>query len=241
MSHISEEELMAFADGALQDARAQEVAALVAGDPALAAKVERLRAGATALRGAFAGQLDLETPQRLRAIVERPTNVAVFRPRSIAAPVWTSVAAAAACLAVGFGIGRFNGAGPTLFEMRANHALVAASDLYGALEHSPSGARIGDVRVALTFPQANGGYCRVFRIDRGDKAATAGLACKDHDDWSVVALGEASAGVSHGAMAPAGADIPEAVLQAAADRQGGDALNAEAEASALRAHWASPH
>ena len=47
------------------------------------------------------------------------------------------------------------------------------------------------MRIALTFPEANGGFCRVFRIDREDAVATAGLACKAHEDWTVVALGEA--------------------------------------------------
>jgi len=236
MTQISEEDLMALADGQLDGARLHEVAAAVAGDPALTAKVERLRQGTAALRGAFAGQLDLETPERLRAILERPAgaNVVAFKPRRVQAPVWAA-AAAAACLVIGFGVGRLNGG--ALFEMRGDHALVAASDLRGALENSASGAGVGDVRIALTFPQANGGYCRVFRVDRGEAPATAGLACKGGDDWAVVALGEASRGGAHGGMEQAAADIPEAVLQAAADRQGGDALDANAEAAALKAHW----
>ncbi|MFT3728914.1 MAG: hypothetical protein QM759_13910 [Terricaulis sp.] len=238
MTQISDDELMAFADGALDARRAAEVGAAVAADATLAAKVERLRASTAAFKGAFAGQLDVEVPAYLRAIVERGAadNVVAFKPRRTQAPLWASIAAAAACLVVGFGVGRFN-SGDGLFEMRSGHALVAAHDLRGALETAASGAGVGDVRIALTFPQANAGYCRVFRIDRGDAPATAGLACKAQDDWTVVALGEAGRGVAHGGMEQAAADIPEAVLQAAADRQGGDALDANAEAQALKAHW----
>jgi hypothetical protein len=239
MSTLSDEEIMAFADGQLDDARMREVAAMIANDPALAAEVERLRAGTAALRGAFRGQLDLETPERLRAIVEKaaPSNVVALKPRRTQAPVWVSIAAAAACLVVGFGVGRINGGGAGLFEMRSDHALVAANDLRAALETSASGAGVGDVRIALTFPQAGGSYCRVFRVDRGEAPATAGLACKGRENWTVVALGEAGRGGSHGGMEQAAADIPESVLQAAADRQGGDALDANAEAAALSAHW----
>lgn len=239
MTQVSDAELMAFADGALDEARAREIAVAVAGDAALAARVERLRAGTTALRGAFAGQLDLQTPERLRAIVERSrANVVALKPRRFSMLMWASVAAAAACLVVGFGIGRGN-SGAGLVEMLRDHTLVAASDLRGALENSASGAGVGDVHIALTFPQTNGGYCRVFRIERGDAAAMAGLACEEQDNWSVVALSEAGAGGAHGGMTPAATDIPEAVLQAAADRQGGDALDANAEAAALKAHWRS--
>jgi hypothetical protein len=236
MTQISDEELMAFADGALDEARARVVSGLVAGDATLARRVERLRAGTAALKGAFAGQLDLQAPERLRSIVEKaPVNVVPLKPRRPSAPVWASLAAAAACLVIGFGLGRLGG-GAGLFEMRGDHALVAAGDLRGALENSASGSGVGDARIALTFPQADGGYCRVFRIDRGARAATAGLACKAHDDWAVVALGETGAS-GHGGIEQAAADIPEAVLQAAADRQGGDALDARAEAAALGAHW----
>jgi len=239
MTRLSDEELMAFADGQLDDAQMREIAPLVASDPAMAAEVERLRAGTAALRGAFRGQLELETPARLREVVAKApaSNVAILKRRPAQAPIWAAAAAAAACLVVGLGIGRGFGGADSLFEMGADHALVAASDLRGALENSPSGSGVGEVRVALTFPEANGGYCRVFRIDRTAGAATAGLACKAVNDWTVVALGEAGSTASHGAMAQAGGDIPEAVLQAAANRQGGDALDANAEAAALRAHW----
>jgi hypothetical protein len=243
MSELSDHELMAFADGQLDDACMAKVAAIVAEDAAMAAEVERLRAGTAALRGAFRGQLDLEAPQHLAAMVEKApaSNVAMLKPRRAQAPLWAAAAASAACLLTGFGVGSSTGAVAGLFAMRGENVLVAAGDLRGALEHSASGAGAGDVRIALSFPQASGGYCRVFRIDRANATATAGLACEARDDWTIVALGEAGAGGGRGAIEQAGADIPEAVLQAAANRQGGDALDARAEAAALNAHWPMRH
>jgi anti-sigma factor RsiW len=59
---VTREELAAFADGELEPARAAEVAALVEGDPALAAQVQAHRALKERLGGPFAPILAATVP-----------------------------------------------------------------------------------------------------------------------------------------------------------------------------------
>ena len=95
---LSDETLMAFADGALAPEEAARVAAAVDADPALARKLDRMRRSADALKQAFAGQLDIEPPQNLqdvfKAAPQRGAKIIAF-PRAVRAPAsWITAAAA---------------------------------------------------------------------------------------------------------------------------------------------------
>ena len=70
----SDEILMAYADGELEEPRRSEVEHAVRADPALAAIVERHRALRRDVFSAFAGVLDEPVPPQLRpgAVVDLP-------------------------------------------------------------------------------------------------------------------------------------------------------------------------
>lgn len=228
---IDDLELAAFADGMLDAEAAARIAAAVAADPVLAARVERTRRATAALRGAFDAVLEEPSQERHLAVLrERPSGqVLAFTPRRL--PIW--IAAAAACLAVAFLGGRASA--PEQMIVAQGGALHAAAGLERALDRQPSGRTGGRIEIALTAPAADG-YCRVFRAD-----ATAGVACGERGEWTIVALAaeEAEAGAGAADYRQARGALPSAILAAAGERQTGDALDAAAEAEALRAGWRS--
>src|SRR5262245_34466908 len=193
--NVSDETLMAFADGALAPEETARVTAAVDADPALARKLDRIRRSSNALKQAFAGQLDIETPQHLqdmlKAAQQRGANIISF-PRSLRRPAaW--ITAAAACAALAFFAGRTSLGGGAMMVADARGGLVARGELDRALDRQSSGAE-EDARVgiAMSFPKEGGGYCRVFRTQ-----TASGLACGEGGDWRIEAL-------STDATAPAG-------------------------------------
>ena len=148
--NVDDETLMAFADGELPEARAAEVAAAVAADPALAARVERFRAVRTRLGGALDG---IRPPADLMARAQQAEAArAAARPR-----LWGSaVAASVAGLAVGVG------AVLSLQPGRADlgDGFQARGELAAALDGLPSGAAKGSVAALYAVVAADGRPCR---------------------------------------------------------------------------------
>lgn len=236
---VSEDQIQAFADGMLSEEAANEVAAAVAADPALSARVAAMRAAAAALRAAFDGVLAEPVPERFaRLVAQAPAgtgNVVAFAPRLSPRAAWLSAAAAALVLA--FFVGRLSvPAGEEVLVAQAGGA-AARGALAHALDASASGpATASGVRVALSFPSESGDYCRVFSLAAKDPVA--GLACGSRGDWLVVALAPAPRAGAEGSYAPAAGAIPDEILHAAKARQSGDALDAAAEAAAIKQGWA---
>src|SRR5512135_2932910 len=73
---ISEETLMAYADGELDAAAAAQVEAAIRGDPELAARLARQRTLRARLRDAFDAELAEPVPQRLVDAAMRPAPAA---------------------------------------------------------------------------------------------------------------------------------------------------------------------
>ena len=88
---ITDEQLMAYADGELDAAAAAEVEAAIAADPALAEAVARHRALRRQLRDAFAPGLDEPVPEHLMALVRAPAAKPAAEP--VAVPVAAPAAA----------------------------------------------------------------------------------------------------------------------------------------------------
>ena len=231
---ISEETLMAFADGELPADEVQRVAAALDADPALARKLDRMRRAKEALKGAFAGQLDLETPARLLApfasLPRRGASVIAF-PQTARRPLY--LLAAAACAALVFLTGRASvGDGATMFA-RADGAIVARGDLDKALDGQAAGANAGArIQIAMSIPDEGGGYCRVFRLE-----ASTGLACGEAGQWRIDALAASDSATDASGYATAAGELPEIILNAANQRRAGDPLDADAERRAMREGW----
>jgi len=231
---IDDERLMAYADGTLDDGERRRVEAAISADPALAAKVERMRRVTAKLRGAFAGQLELETPPHLLALVNRTKATSAGKvvrfPMRVRRKAWMGLAAAA-CLAVAFVAGRATA--PELIRMDPMRGLIADGPLKQALDARPSGGEASaDVQIALSFPDKAGGHCRVFEVH-----ANAGLACGERGDWRIVALTEAAPERAGVGFSQATGAIPDAILEAAEDRRAGDPLDAAGERAAIEGRW----
>lgn len=242
MSPQDEEQLLAFVDGELDAAAAAEVAARLAHDTEAAAFVAHEQALRQRLQAAFAPVIDEPVPARLMAALQTPSQTPSHplppgRRVAANAPRWLALAAA---LLLGIGIGRLwlaTGAETpaAMFATAADGTLVAGAPLAQALSTQPAGAAPAHapVQVAWTFRDREGHYCRTFVLAAN---AAAGLACRDGAAWrvQVIARGDDAAPAAAGSYRQAATTLPPAVLQAVDARIQGSALDATAEAEALK-------
>lgn len=242
---ITDELLMAYADGELDaDARA-EVEAAIAADPGLARAVARHRALAEKVRGAYRDVLDETVPARLSSLTAAPLSAPVVDIASIRAeraaakaaapsrwqlPQWSAMAAA---VTLGLFVGAFALRGPGEPWEETAGGLVAKGDLDQALTSQLAGSvGTGGVRIGLSFRDRGGSACRTFRMER--TAPVAGLACRAGDGWQLRVLAQAPVG---GGELQAAGSMPLAVMQAVDAAIAGEALDAEAEAALRDSGW----
>jgi hypothetical protein len=213
--------LMAYADGELDPLNAKRVERAMAGDPALAQQVERHRALRKRISDSFA-----QVPDRLAALLK--SNV-VDLPAPGTRPIltrWRAAAALAACLVLGLMIGMSVSRGPV---SSGAGGLYASGSLAAALDNQIGGAD-GAVKVAVSFRDKQGAYCRVF-----SSSATDGIACRDTSGWALRRTQQGST-TQRGDYAQAGSPDPD-LMAAAQDMMAGEPLDAKAEAAARGSGW----
>lgn len=233
----TDEELMAYADGELAGTDAVRVAAAIAADPALTARVAahcRLRGR---LSHAYAPVLAQPVPLRVQAAAVRLARAAAGRPAAIPSGPWrgSQWLAMAASLLIGLLLAR--GLPPGDAEsgiVSRDGELIAAGVLAHALDGQISGVKFGGVDVRMSFLDADGHACRVF-VTGGD-AALAGLACRHGKGWRLPVLVQAPASAGQD-MRQAASPLPPGLLEAVDARMDGEPLNAVAEDAAIRAGW----
>lgn len=246
---VGEEELMAWVDGELDAARADEVAKIVAADPALAARAEQLRTLTGTLRRAYAPVLDETAPPRLLATLgmagdatepaSTETNVVPLRPhmttqraRGWRWPEWTALAAS---LVLGVLVSPWllQRDGGELLHSQED-GLVAGKALARVLDTQLASERRGGetLAVGLSFRDDDGRYCRSFTA-RGPQAV-AGLACHEAGAWRVVAVADATA--EGGELRQASTPLPASIL-AEVDARQTEMLDAAAERFARDKGW----
>lgn len=224
---VDAETLMAYADGELDPLAAKRVERAIAADPSLAAEVERHRALRARVAGGFASVAAERVPDHLAAMLRSNVVDLPRREARPALPRWRSALALAACLVLGVAIGLgVQQRGPV--TARSN-GLYASGSLAAALD-SQLGGQGGAVRVAVSFRDAGGAYCRVFTSTAAD-----GIACRDNNGWALrqTLQGEAPAATQ---FAQAGSADPE-LMAAAQDMMKGEPLDAVAERSARDRGW----
>jgi len=228
---VDETELLAWLDGELEESEAARVAQIVSADPALSERAEAHRR----LQARFAAAFD---PIAATPIVEKPVlrvapvlSLAAARAERAAKVVrpprrWALPGALAASLVVGLLIGHGFGM-PTGVADRPG-ALALSKPIAQALDAQLSG-EAGPVRVALSFRDRSGNFCRSFTA-----TYVAGVACRDRADW---ALRYAAPGApeKQGAYRMAGDDSGSAQVVAAMIV--GDPLNSVAERAARMRGW----
>lgn len=220
----------AFVDGELDDLTARRIEREAAGDPALAAEIERHRALKAQLAAHFAPISEEPVPERLRALLVTDTKVdSSLADRRDAkgtrfAPLhWGAIAAS---LALGLTIG-LKPWRPAADVSQANGTLVASGPLARALDTQLASSQPAnaDVRIGLSFRDRQGRTCRSF-----EGRDLSGIGCRDDGGWTL----ERTMG------GRPGGDYRQASsgeLAAAAAMMAGDPLDADAERAARDKGW----
>jgi hypothetical protein len=240
---ISDEMLIAYADGKLGGDELHLVEAALKTRPDLRAVVDRQLTLRRRIDAAFAPTMSEEVPGHLlRMLAETPVSWR-WRLSRTAAQTMQAVASrrfllwsagpAGAALACGILLGVF--AAPENAFRLDGGAMMAQGSLASALDRQLASETVKSIRVGLSFRAKDGRYCRTF--ERGGTAsALAGVACRDTDGWAVAAL--AATPPENSAYRMAGA-MPDTVRSVVAQMIAGDPLDASAEKHARDAGWPS--
>jgi len=230
---ISDEKLMAYADGELDAIERTEVEAALASDETLRAKLEAHRALSARFASAFDGALDEPVPARLLAAAQ-PQRVVDFAARREPKAKWgyREWGAMAASLAGGLiiGLGAMSGRGELIAA--TEDGLSARGVLQAALNTQLAVEDGGAVRVGLSFRNRDGEYCRTFALTQQD---VAGLACREQSGWQVAMTSAYTP--QGGDIRQAGSETPPEILAAVDAMIAGDVLDADAERAAREEGW----
>lgn len=226
---ITREELAAYADGELDTARTEEIAAAVESEPELAREVAAHRALKAQLTAHFAPIAEEQVPERLMALLTpRPAEVVDFtaaRDKAEARrrlPRWSYFAAPA--LAASLALALFLPRGGDDDNGTVGPQLAQALDTQLVAEQASS----AEPRILLSFRDRAGDYCRAFAEE-----ARSGIACKQDGGWQLRML-DTGTGASVTEYRQASAARILAQAQEMAD---GPALDAQAEAAARQTGW----
>lgn len=222
---VTREDLAAFADGELDPARAAEVAAAVAADPALDAQVRAHQALKARLGAHFAPIAEAPVPDRLTALLkpEAAKVVSLDQAREKRQPLparWTWFAAPALAASLALAVFWPRGAGP----IDGPVANVLENQLVAT---QPADA---DPRILLSFRNAEGDYCRAFA-----SSARSGIACRDSQGW-VLRENLAASVAQTGEYRQAGNPAVE-IMERAQAMAAGPALDAGQEQAAKARGW----
>ena len=181
--HLSDETLVAYVDGELSPEQSRDVEARVAADAELAATVEALREGSSALHAAFNEPLRAPIPDRLTKLFDAPTVTGVPGTRSsswhwLIGPIAAPIAASVLVLVVGLGgafvftewqverkIARLEATRAVDRQMLAAAvALALETHVSGepAVWSNPDSGSSGTIKPVRTFRAANGQWCREY-------------------------------------------------------------------------------
>lgn len=226
--HISDEMLIAYLDGELDEAGMASVDAALGEDPTLVDRLEAHAALADRVRAAYAPVVDEPVPAALAALVRpAPAKVVTFPERRKPLPnyAWWGAMAATLVVAVMLFGRELTPGGPI------GAGMMARGDLAKALTVQASNETKGDVAIGLTFKDQTGRYCRTFNADQ-----MSGLACREGQAWKVeVAARQPAADKSEFRQAASATAAP--VLTRVDELIAGEALDAEQEKKALAAGW----
>ncbi|MDO5658453.1 MAG: hypothetical protein Q4G36_09055 [Paracoccus sp. (in: a-proteobacteria)] len=183
----SDEILMAFADGELDEARAQEVARAVEGDAQLAARVAGFRRSREMLATAFAAERADGADDPLAAMIRAAGQGAAAGPATpppAANMNWRPLALAASLALAVVAVGWVAMPGR---EAAPQQAAVLHSELRAALSRVSSGQteQLGgyDFTAIASFTNREGELCREYETATPGRIQV-GVACHDGDGWT---------------------------------------------------------
>ncbi|MFC1460326.1 hypothetical protein ACETIH_27185 [Microvirga arabica] len=240
--HLTDEILMAFADGELDEPVAAAVARVMAQDPAVARKIVEFQQSRRLTRSVFASNLTPDVPSELRAAIS--AQIKAYEAASAAGekrqpveakslwargafPIQMALAASLAAVAVtaGYLIGQQSQpVAGRLAQLEDPRVLRELSRLESGREAE---LPVGRLRVISTYRLPDQSLCREFRL-QSTSTATGAVACRT-DEWTVTfALAEPAKGAEY--VPSSGGDLVESYL---GNLDAGNPLEGEAEVKAL--------
>jgi hypothetical protein len=240
--HLTDEILMAFADGELEGPVAAAVARVMAQDPAVAQKIIEFQQSRLLTRSFYASNLAPDVPGELRAAIDSQIEAyeaagkAAKRPEPVETKrSWTKraypmkMALAASFAAVAVALGYFIG-----WQSQPETGRLAHLEdplVFRELSRLESGREaelpVGRLRVISTYRLQDGSLCREFRL-QSTSTATNAVACRT-DDWNVTfALADPAKSAEY--VPSSGGDLVDAYL---GNLGATNPLEGEAEAKAL--------
>eukprot|EP00903_Cladosiphon_okamuranus_P001367 g1365.t1 len=244
---MSDELIMAFADGELSAEEAKRVERLLEESAEARRKLEMFQKTAQSLEAA---RDDLPAvpealAQRVKETIEAASRQSdkvnadnvVQMPLRNRSGFWPTAIAASIALAVGLGFGySFNGgAGTGHTPMSPGVAVLAEAAIGNALSDMPSGtSRVlpsgATLNMIASFDGEGGVFCREFDYEAQDGLSLVSVACRVNDGWKPK-IAIAVSGESAGQYAPASSlDALEAWLTSSGL---GDPLDEDAEQKRL--------
>ncbi|MBJ6123845.1 hypothetical protein [Microvirga splendida] len=243
--HLTDEVLMAFADGELDEPVAAAVAGAMAQNPTVARKIVEFQQSRRLTRSVFASNLAPDVPSELRAAVaaqieayeavsragerQEPVQTQSIRSewRSRAYPMKMALAASVAAVAVAAGYFIGQQSQPEAGRLAQLEDPLVRQELGRLGSGSEVELPFGRLRVISTYRLADQSLCREFRLHSGSSATDA-VACRA-DEWDVTFA--AAAPVSDAEYTPSsGGDLVDSYL---GNLGAGPPLAGEAEAEAL--------
>lgn len=233
--HATEEMVMTWIDGELNEIDANRVREAVDGDPALGKMYQEQKLLKQLLAEHFDPVVDLEIPEQLEAMLTDNVISLGSAPsrRASSSSLWQSLTAVAATFAVGFLAiqlvprdheqGRFVADGSQL---------AVALDTQLASTQAPGAG----VRIGVTFAAEDARVCRTF-----ETAATAGLACRGGGSpggWQLLTNVPNTSSQGQYAQAGSGSAV---VMERAQELMKGEPFDAEMEKRTRDRGWALDH
>jgi len=253
---ISDETLMAYADGELDASARAAVETAMREDPQIEKRVAAHRALRRKVQAAYSAELSEDIPERLltatRGGISTPgskvvnlqaARAAMNRSKVRARPLptqWRTAGTIAASLVVGVGLGFFLwGRGDSQFMRSPGGALVARGQLAKALsnqlaaDQSPSSA----VQIGVSFRAKSGDYCRTFALSGA--VSPSGLACRHGGQWQLQALAQEPGTVRSPDYRTAGSAMSPTILKSVEGQISGEPLDQAGEKAARQRGWAA--
>jgi hypothetical protein len=232
---ISDETLMAYADGELDAAARAAVESAMREDPQIEMRVAAHRTLRRTVQAAYSAELSEAVPERLL----RAAGTAAAPPASNAVNrEWRTAWTIAASLVAGVGLGFFMwGQTQSPLARNAAGALVARGPLAKALSNQLAAeqSRSSAVQIGLSFRAKSGDYCRTFALSGA--VSPSGLACRQGAEWQVQALTQEPGAAGDSGYRTAASAMPAEILKAVEGRIAGEPLDQAGERTARQRNW----
>lgn len=245
---LSNEVLMAYADGELDAQTRAQVEDAIAADPEVARRVAAHAAIRQIVHSGFEKVLDEPVPDRLtvsarKAVAARPIGrVIPFRPGAASRyklPHWAALAASFLFGAIVLQFGsRLYAPGPV---NERDGQMFASGTLAQALSNQLAGDQTAQsvVHIGVSFHSKSGEYCRTFQFRQ--QSVLAGLACHEGETWKLEVLTPGQPLPSaQSEYQQAAASTPPAITETVNATIDGEPLDASGEAAARTSHWHTP-